>query len=217
MKPKKTIIIAGSKGIGKGIYKHLKKISESTIALSSKDFDTSNIENANKFVKKYKSADVLVLNTGGPPPINFYKISNEEWLYYFNQLFLSFAIILRDFKIKKNGFIFLISSFHIREINPKLVISNSLRIAFWSLLKSLTETYAEKNITTINIAPGPIDTDRIRKLNKDIMTLESKLPLKRLGTTDEIGELVKNIVLKDIKYVNGTTIFVDGGKSKSLF
>ena len=199
MKPKKTIIIAGSKGIGKGIYKHLKKISESTIALSSKDFDTSNIENANKFVKKYKSADVLVLNTGGPPPTNFYKISNEEWLYYFNQLFLSFAIILRDFKIKKNGFIFLISSFHIREINPKLVISNSLRIAFWSLLKSLTETYAEKNITTINIAPGPIDTDRIRKLNKDIMTLESKLPLKRLGTTDEIGELVKNIVLKDIK------------------
>ena len=99
MKPKKTIIIAGSKGIGKGIYKHLKKISESTIALSSKDFDTSNIENANKFVKKYKSADVLVLNTGGPPPTNFYKISNEEWLYYFNQLFLSFAIILRDFKV----------------------------------------------------------------------------------------------------------------------
>ena len=217
MKPKKTIIIAGSKGIGKGIYKHLKKISEKTIALSSKDFDTSNIENANKFVKKYKSADVLVLNTGGPPPTNFYKISNEEWIYYFNQLFLSFAIILRDFKIKKNGFIFLISSFHIREINPKLVISNSLRIAFWSLLKSLTETYAEKNITTINIAPGPIDTDRIRKLNKDIKTLQSKLPLKRLGTTDEIGELVKNIVLKDIKYVNGTTIFVDGGKSKSLF
>ena len=217
MRPKKTIIIAGSKGIGKVIYKHLKKISESTIALSSKDFDTSNIENANKFVKKYKSADVLVLNTGGPPPTHFYTISNEEWLYYFNQLFLSFAIILRDFKIKKNGFIFLISSFHIREINPKLVISNSLRIAFWSLLKSLTETYAEKNITTINIAPGPIDTDRIRKLNKDIMTLVSKLPLKRLGTTDEIGELVKNIVLKDIKYVNGTTIFVDGGKSKSLF
>ena len=155
MKPKKTIIIAGSKGIGKGIYKHLKKISESTIALSSKDFDTSNIENANKFVKKYKSADVLVLNTGGPPPTNFYKISNEEWLYYFNQLFLSFAIILRDFKIKKNGFIFLISSFHIREINPKLVISNSLRIAFWSLLKSLN-IFNDLNINLTKLESRPI-------------------------------------------------------------
>ena len=130
---------------------------------------------------------------------------------------MSFAIILRDFKINKNGFIFLISSFHIREINPNLVISNSLRVAFWSLLKSLTESFANKNITTINIAPGPFDTDRVRALNDDIQKLQNKLPLKRLGRTDEIGELIKNIVLKDIKYINGTTIFMDGGKSKSIF
>ena len=217
MNPKKSIIIAGSRGIGAGISKHLKTISKDTISLSSKDLDTSKISDTNQFVKKYKNADVLVLNTGGPPATNFYSISNEDWLNYFNQLFLSFTIILRDFKINKNGFIFLISSFHIREINPNLVISNSLRVAFWSLLKSLTDIYAKNNITTINIAPGPIDTDRIRNLNNDIQKLKDKLPLKRLGKTDEIGELVKNIVLKDIKYINGTTIFIDGGKSKTLF
>lgn len=217
MKPKKSIIIAGSRGIGRGISKCLKTISKETIALSSKDLDTSKLSETNKFVKKYKNADVLVLNTGGPPSLNFDKITNDDWLNYFNQLFLSFAIILRDFKINKNGFIFLISSFHIREINPNLVISNSLRVAFWSLLKSLTESFANKNITTINIAPGPFDTDRVRALNDDIQKLQNKLPLKRLGRTDEIGELIKNIVLKDIKYINGTTIFMDGGKSKSIF
>ncbi len=217
MKPKKSIIIAGSRGIGKGISNHLKTISKQTITLSSKEFDTSKVSDANKFIKKYKSADVLVLNTGGPPSTNFYKISNKEWLKYFNQLFLSFAIILRDFKINNNGYIFLVSSFHIREINPNLVISNSLRVAFWSLLKSLTESYAEKNITTINIAPGPFDTDRVRNLNKNVEKLKKKLPLKRLGNIDEIGEIVKNIVNKDIKYINGTTIFIDGGKSKTLF
>ena len=217
MKPKKSIIIAGSRGIGRGISKCLKTISKETIALSSKDLDTSKLSETNKFVKKYKNADVLVLNTGGPPSLNFDKITNDDWLNYFNQLFLSFAIILRDFKINKNGFIFLISSFHIREINPNLVISNSLRVAFWSLLKSLTESFANKNITTINIAPGPFDTDRVRALNDDIQKLQNKLPLKRLGRTDEIGELIKNIVLKDIMYINGTTIFMDGGKSKSIF
>ena len=217
MKPEKSIIIAGSRGIGAGISNHLKTISKKTIILSSKDFDTSKISHANRFVKKYKNADVLILNTGGPPALDFYSISNKDWLNHFNQLFLSFTIILRDFKINKNGFIFLVSSFHIREINPNLVISNSLRVAFWSLLKSLTDIYAKNNVTTINIAPGPIDTDRIRKLNKNIQKLKDKLPLKRLGSTDEIGELVKNIVLKDIKYINGTTIFMDGGKSKSLF
>ena len=81
MKPKKSIIIAGSKGIGKGIAKHLKTISKETIALSSKDFDTSKIQDTNKFIKKYKSADVLVLNTGGPPPVNFYAISNNDQLF----------------------------------------------------------------------------------------------------------------------------------------
>lgn len=217
MKPKKTIVIAGSKGIGKGIAKHLQSISKNTIILSSKDFDTSKIVDTNKFVKKYKNADVIVLNTGGPPAKDFYKIKNSEWIKYFNQLFLSFTIILRDFKINNNGFIFLVSSFHIREINPDLVISNSLRIGFWALLKSLTEKLAKKNITTVNIAPGPIDTDRIKNLNKDIKKLIDKLPLKRLGKTDEIGELVKNIVLKDIKYINGTTIFIDGGKSNNIF
>ena len=92
MKPKKSIIIAGSRGIGRGISKHLQTISKETIALSSKDFDTSKIHDTNKFVKKYKSADVLVLNTGGPPPTDFYTISNDDWLNYFNQLFLSFCL-----------------------------------------------------------------------------------------------------------------------------
>lgn len=74
----------------------------------------------------------------------------------------------------------------------------------------------KKNITTVNIAPGPIDTDRVRNLNKNIKKLKNKLMLKRLGTTEEIGELIKSIVLKDIKYLNGTTIFMDGGKVKKF-
>ena len=101
----------------------------------------------------------------------FEKITDQDWINYFNQLFLSFTIILRDFKINDNGFIFLISSFHIREVNPNLLISNSIRVGFWSLLKSLTDF--AKNITVVNIAPGPIDTDRIRNLN--IKKLEEKL------------------------------------------
>ena len=39
----------------------------------------------------------------------------------------------------------------------------------------------------------------------------------RLGTVDEIGKLVSSIVKHDIKYVNGTTIFFDGGKSSVIF
>ena len=111
----------------------------------------------------------------------------------------------------------MISSFHIREINPKLLISNSLRVGFWSLLKGISYEFSKRNITCLNIAPGPIDTERLRKLNKDIPALVKQLPLQRLGKQDEIGKLVRSIIENDIKYLNGTTIFFDGGKSKTLF
>lgn len=216
-KIKKSIILASSKGIGKSVALNLKSVSEKVVTLSSKDLDTSNLANVKRFIKKQKSVDVLVLNTGGPPSLDFKNITNKLWLKYFNQLFLSFSMILRDMKINNNGYIFLISSFHIREINPKLIISNSLRVGFWSLLKSISFELAKKNITCVNVAPGPIDTDRLRNLNKDIPGLIQKLPLGRLGKADEIGKLIKSIIQNDIKYVNGTTIFVDGGKSQSLF
>ena len=216
-KIKKSIILASSKGIGKSIAISLNSVSEKVVTLSSKDLDTSNLTNVKRFIKTQKSVDVLVLNTGGPPSLDFKNITNKLWLKYFNQLFLSFSMILRDMKINDNGYIFLISSFHIREINPKLIISNSLRVGFWSLLKSISFELAKKNITCVNVAPGPIDTDRLRNLNKDSPGLIQKLPLGRLGKADEIGKLIKSIVQNDIKYINGTTIFVDGGKSQSLF
>jgi 3-oxoacyl-[acyl-carrier protein] reductase len=213
----KSIVLASSKGIGKGIASNLKKISNELITCSSKDIDTSDIKSVKRFIKKHKNTDVLILNTGGPPPMEFSKITDEIWLKYFNQLFLSFSIILRDLKINKNGYIFLISSFHIRELNPKLILSNSLRVGFWSVLKSISYELSKKNISSVNIAPGPIDTDRFRNLNKNVPEVIKELPLGRLGRSDEIGKFIKSIIENDIKYINGTTIFFDGGKSSSLF
>jgi 3-oxoacyl-[acyl-carrier protein] reductase len=85
------------------------------------------------------------------------------------------------------------------------------------VLKCLSKEFAKRNITTINIAPGPIDTDRIRGLCSDIPALEQKLPLGRLGQVEEIGNFVKSIVENNIKYLTGVTINFDGGKSNSLF
>ena len=106
--------------------------------------------------------DFLVLNTGGPESLEFKKITDKIWIKYFNQLFLSFSIILRDLKINDNGYLFFISSFHIPELNPKLLISNNLRVAFWSLIKGISFELAKKNITCLNIAPRLIDTGRLK-------------------------------------------------------
>ena len=96
-------------------------------------------------------------------------------------------------------------------------MSNAYRVAFISVLKCLSKEYAKKNITTINIAPGPIDTDRIRGLVSDIKSLENRLPLGRLGKVEEIGDFVKSIVENEIKYLTGVTINFDGGNSSGIF
>ena len=209
----KAIVLAGSKGIGKGIADKLKDICDEVVTTSSSQLDTSNIEQVKKFVKKQGSTDILVLNTGGPPAKNFFEITEDEWLKYYNQLFYSFVYILQNLKVNDGGYIFLISSHQIKEPKDTMSLSVAYRIAFSSILKLLTKTYAERQVTCINIAPGPIATDRLKNLVSDMKALEARLPLGRIGTVEELGLFVKSIVENNIKYLTGVTINFDGGHS----
>ena len=96
------------------------------------------------------------------------------------------------------------------------MISNSFRVAISSVFKTVSKIYSKKNISCINIAPGPIKTARLKKLVKNINDFEKKLPLGRAGNPDEIGNFVKSIIKFNIKYLNGVIINFDGGLSKNL-
>jgi len=213
---KKAIIIGGSKGIGRSISINLKKIKFKTFSCSRKDIDTSNLKSVIKFSKKHKSADVLILNSGGPPPTKFDLITPDDWKKYFNQLFLGFFILLQKIKINKNGYIFYISSSIIKEPGNGLIISSSLRSAMSSLLKSYSIEKAKKGISVINIAPGPFKTGRMKELIKNLKKFEKSLPTQKIGNPEEIGKFVSFIVKNKIKYISGSTIYFDGNLNKSF-
>lgn len=213
---KKALILAGSRGIGRGIAESLKDINCSVRVTSSKELDTSDINSVDRFIDTLEDLDILVLNTGGPPAKNFYDITQEDCLKYHNQLFYSFFKILQNVNLKKGGYIFMISSFNIKEPDSNLILSNSYRIAFTSVLKSLTKEFAKNNVSVINIAPGPFDTDRIRNLVNNIKEFEKSIPMGRLGDVREIGNFVSSIIDKEIKFLTGVTINFDGGKSNYL-
>ena len=65
---KKAIIIGGSKGIGKSISTNLKKAGFAVTSCSRKEVDTSKLYSVNEFIKKNKSADLIVLNSGSLLP-----------------------------------------------------------------------------------------------------------------------------------------------------
>ena len=92
-------------------------------------------------------------------------------------------------------------------------MSNCYRLAFTTVLKSLSKSFAKENISCINIAPGPIDTDRLRGLVDNVEELGKNLPMGRVGKPEEIGKFIRSIVENNIKYLTGVTINFDGGHS----
>ena len=213
----KAIVLGGSRGIGKAISDSLKSIKIDVFAASKKDIDTSNLDSVRRFLEKNTQTDILVLNTGGPEPKQFSTITEGDWNLYHNQLFVGFVTILQNIKINDGGYIFLISSSVIKEPSAKLIISSAYRAAFSEVFKVLSKEYAKKNISCVNIAPGPINTDRTKELIKNIKEFEKTLPMKRLGEPEEIGNFVKAIVENKIKYLSGVTINFDGANSNYIF
>ena len=208
----KAIVLGGSKGIGKAIANSLLSMGCDVIATSRKDIDTSNLNSVKKVIKKYKQTDILVLNTGGPPPKPFSEVTEKEWQKYHNQLFLGFCVLLQKLKVRDGGYIFVITSGVIKEPNPRLVISSAYRLAFTAVFKLASKELAARKISCINIAPGLINTDRLRDLG-NAADLAKNIPMKRLGEPKEIGDFIKGIVQNKIKYLSGVTIPFDGASS----
>ena len=213
----KAIVLGGSRGIGKAIANSLKSIEIDVFAASKKDIDTSDLNSVKKFLEKNSQTDILILNTGGPPAKQFLTISEKDWKLYHDQLFLGFCTILQNIKINDGGYIFLISSGVIKEPSSNLIISCAYRAAFSEVFKILSKEYAQKNISCINIAPGPINTDRVQELIENVKEFESTLPMKRLGEPEEIGNFVKGIIENNVKYLTGVTINFDGANSNHIF
>ena len=215
---KNALIIGSSRGIGYSIAENLKKLNLNLILPSRKALNTSDINSVKKFIKKNKKIDILVLNTGGPPAKDFFEIKEKDWVLYFNQLFLSFVLMIQKIEIKKNGYVFLVSSHTIKRPENNLTLSNSYRVAFSSILKTYSKLVSKKKISCINIAPGPIKTDRLKKLvGKKLTEFEKTLPMNYAAKPEEIGKFVKLIIENEIKYLNGVTINFDGGISDYIF
>lgn len=208
----KAIVLGGSKGIGKAIADALSSINCDVVATSRKEIDTSNLSSVKKFIAKHKQTDILVLNTGGPPPKQFWDVTEKEWQKYHNQLFLGFCLLLQKLKVRDGGYVFVITSSVIREPNPRLVISSAYRLAFTAVFKLASKDLAARKVSCINIAPGLINTDRLRDLgNAD--ELAKTVPMRRLGEPKEIGNFVKAIIQNKVKYLSGVTINFDGASS----
>ena len=127
--------------------------------------------------------DILITNNGGPKPMKFTDVSDQDWQDAFNQNFLSSVRLIRKvlpmMQSKKWGRIINITSLTTKEPHPDLILSNSIRAAVHGLSKTMADELIKDNITINNILPGDFATARILDMAKRISE-EQKIPFDEL-------------------------------------
>ena len=211
-----AIVLGGSRGIGAAIARALGESGYGVLAASSSDVDTADPASVRAFCSAHPSTDVLVVNTGGPPAKEFADVTEQDWDRYHRQLFLGPAALLGGIRVNRGGHAFLISSSVVKEPSPRLVISAAYRAALSEVFKVLSREYARDGVACINIAPGLIDTDRMREVIKDSEEARKAIPMGRFGEPREIGEFVAAVASKKIGFLSGTVNF-DGASGASAF
>jgi 3-oxoacyl-[acyl-carrier protein] reductase len=173
-------------------------------------------------LEAFGGIDILVNNGGGPPRGPALDLDPDAVEVAVELLLLS-AIRLTNLcrphlERSGHGRVINIESSTVREPADNLALSNAVRPGVLGWAKTLARELGPVGITVNTIAPGRIDTERIAEVYPDGPTEQdlATIPLRRLGTPREIGDVICFLASDQAAYVTGTAIPVDGGLTRSL-
>ena len=173
-------------------------------------------------VDAHGGIDILVNNSGGPPRSTAAELDAEKVEAAVALLLVSVVrltgLCLPYLERSAAGRIVNVTSSTVREPIDNLALSNAIRPGVVGWAKSLARELGPKGITVNCLAPGSIDTDRIREVYPDGPSEDdlATIPLRRLGTTREIGDVVAFLCSERASYVSGTVMLVDGALTRGL-
>ena len=174
-------------------------------------------------VGAFGGVDVLILNGGGPPAGTASSLTAEAVEEAVALLLTPHVTLvarcLPHLRESGRGRIVAIESSSVREPLANLALSNAVRPGVVGWLKTLARELGPDGITVNTIAPGRIDTDRLRSVYGDSGPPSSDLenvPVRRLGTPAEIAAAAAFLASDRAGYVTGAVIPVDGGLTRGL-
>ena len=164
--------------------------------------------------------DGILVSVGGPPPGFVADTTDEQWQSSFESVFLGAVRLARAAaeELGAGGVIGFVLSGSVHEPIPGLTISNALRPGLAGFAKSLADELGPRGIRVLGLLPARIDTDRVRELDglsaDPVATRaanESRIPLRRYGTSDEFGRVAAFLLSPAASYLTGIMVPVDGG------
>jgi 3-oxoacyl-[acyl-carrier protein] reductase len=254
---KTALILGGSKGLGRGVANALaaegvavailartqdtldRAVSEikarggRAIGLAADLADWPSVERAVEAARKQLGAiDILLNNSGGPPPSGVAGVSPAVWEAHFNAMVLPLFritdLLLPDMRSRKWGRILNVASTSVVEPIPTIGVSNTLRSAIVGWAKTLAGETARDGITVNTLLPGAIATDRSLGLSRAAAERQkisaeeamkraaNAIPVGRMGTPEEFGAVAAFLASPLAAYVTGSLIRVDGGVIRSI-
>jgi 3-oxoacyl-[acyl-carrier protein] reductase len=157
--------------------------------------------------------DVVVSNAGITRDGLLAMTSEEEWSSVINTNLGGFYHVtkacLRPMLKRRSGRIIAISSVSGQAGNAGQVNYAASKAGLIGACKSLAKEIASRKITVNVVAPGFVETDMVKELQKE--ELAKMVPLGRFGTPDEIAAAVSFLASKDAGYITGQVLGVNGG------
>jgi len=181
----------------------------------------------------FGGVDILVHNTGGPPPGTFSEHDDAAWDAAFQGLLLSVVrlcrAVLPRMKQKGWGRIVVNTSFTVKEPAPRLILSNVFRTGVVALAKTLSREVAAHGITVNCVCPGAFDTERLRSIfaeqakatgrtDEDVrQAWKARIPIGRILLPQELADLVAFLVSDLAGGITGSSVPIEGGMLRGLF
>ena len=195
---------------------NMNKIKSDQDYIKFKKLDLNNLESFNLDLLFDFDVDYLVLNAGLNKDNIFLRMSLEDWNNVINVNLNSSFHLLKHFTKKmvkkKFGRIVFISSVVAHTGNPGQVNYTASKAAISGMVKSLALELSTRNITVNSVAPGFIQSNMTDKLNNEQKNaILDRIPMKKLGDSDDIAKAVGFLCSDNADYITGQTLHVNGG------
>jgi 3-oxoacyl-[acyl-carrier protein] reductase len=239
-----ALVTGASKGIGRAIAAELaaegarvavssrsrERIEAAAAAIGAAPFvhDTHDLEAVPALLESVEAElgpiDILVSNSGGPPPGEPLGFTREQWEAAYRELVLApvelIQAVLPGMRERGFGRIVSVGSTSVREPIPYLMLSNAHRSGLLAALKTIARQVAADGVTVNSVLPGRIATDRLAdnagSLDAAAAAARETVPAARLGTVEEMAAAAAFLCSARASYVTGTAMLVDGGLTQSI-
>jgi 3-oxoacyl-[acyl-carrier protein] reductase len=177
--------------------------------------------------------DILVVNSGHVEYGDLEDLADAQWQSAYDLILMSVVRLTRAcipaMRANKGGDIVILSSATVKEPPPNLILSSVMRLGVVGLAKTLSRSLAPDNIRVNVVAPGYFDTGRVNKRIRALMAekamtherasaeIAGGLPAGRIGSAEELAELVAFVASRKAGFMTGSVITIDGGGTRALF